>query len=182
MTLLLDVSRFRSGTDHLDRTYEPSAFAIPADDFRLTAPAHLVADLTKDAKKFRLTGRLTSALELGCSRCLEPFTIPIDAALDVLYLPEGAAAPGGGHREDDDDEEVAEDDFGVSYYKDDEIDLGELMREQFYLALPMKPLCNADCQGLCPTCGINRNRDTCGCTNTWVDPRMDALKKFRGEG
>ena len=48
---------------------------------------------------------------------------------------------------------MADEDLGVSFYKDDAIDLGEVMREQFYLALPMKPLCRPDCQGLCPICG-----------------------------
>ena len=41
----------------------------------------------------------------------------------------------------DDEVELREDDVGVSYYRDDQIDLGDMMREQFYLALPMKPLC-----------------------------------------
>ena len=54
----------------------------------------------------------------------------------------------------------------------------ELMREQFYLALPMKPLCQPDCKGLCPVCGINRNRETCTCQAEWTDPRFDALKRF----
>ena len=77
------------------------------------------------------------------------------------------------------EQEIAEDDLGVSYYKDDAIDLGEVMREQFYLALPMKPLCRETARGLCPVCGINRNRETCACQAEWVDPRLEALKKFR---
>ena len=55
--------------------------------------------------------------------------------------------------------EVEEDDLATSYYRDDQIDLNELMREQFYLALPMKPLCQDDCQGLCPQCGTNLNTE-----------------------
>jgi uncharacterized protein len=54
------------------------------------------------------------------------------------------------------------------------------MREQFYLALPMKPLCREDCKGLCPICGVNRNRETCSCRSEWVDPRMEALRKLKG--
>jgi uncharacterized protein len=53
------------------------------------------------------------------------------------------------------------------------------MREQFYLALPMKPLCRPDCQGLCPVCGKNRNVETCACQSEWVDPRMEALRRLR---
>ena len=66
----------------------------------------------------------------------------------------------------------------MSHYKDDVIDLGEVMREQFFLALPMKPLCRPDCKGLCPICGANRNRQQCECREEWVDPRLAGLKNL----
>ena len=56
------------------------------------------------------------------------------------------------------------------------LDLNELLREQFYLALPMKPLCTEDCQGICPQCGTNRNTAPCDCHPQWEDPRMAGLK------
>jgi uncharacterized protein len=117
---------------------------------------------------------VTTTLELDCSRCLEAFTVPIDAKFDVLFLPAGANTGDG-------EQEVAEEDLGVSFYKDDTIDLGEVLREQFYLALPMKPLCREDCRGLCPVCGRNRNRETCDCQTEWVDPRLDALRQLKKE-
>jgi DUF177 domain-containing protein len=170
--MLLDLSRLRSGVDTLTRRYQPSAFGLEHEDFRLVAPVDLVGEVRKDAQKVRLTGRLTTTLERECGRCLEPFTVPVDAKIDVILLPSNQNT---GEAE----QEVAEDDLGVSYYKDDVVDLGELMREQFFLALPMKPLCQEDCRGLCPVCGINRNRETCTCETTWVDPRLEALKRFK---
>ena len=98
--------------------------------------------------------------------------MPVDAALDLLFLP-GTDNVGEGERP------VEEDDLGVSFYHDDRIDLADVIREQFYLALPMKPLCRADCKGLCPTCGSNRNRETCSCRPAWVDPRLEKLKELR---
>ena len=52
---------------------------------------------------------------------------------------------------------LSEDDLDTSVYRDDQIDVNEVLREQFYLALPMKPLCRDDCAGLCPQCGTNLN-------------------------
>ncbi len=95
----------------------------------------------------------------------------------MLFLPEAGETPGAAG-DDDDEAEVREADTGVSFYKNDTIDLGEIMRDEFYLALPMKPLCRADCKGLCPVCGVNRNRETCTCREEWIDPRMEPLKKF----
>jgi len=173
--MLLDLSRLRGGVERLDRRFEPSEFSQIDGDFRVVAPVVLTGDVRKDDRKVRLTGRVQTALECACSRCLEPFTVPIDAAIDLLLLP---ASENAGDDDDDDEREVEQDDLGVSYYADDVIDLGEIVREQFYLALPMKPLCREDCQGLCPVCGVNRNRETCECEATWVDPRMEGLRSL----
>jgi uncharacterized protein len=172
--MLLDLSRFRGDVDHLDRRYQPDAFRLAGEDFRLTGPAHLVAAVRRDAQKVRLEGRLTATLELPCSRCLEPFEVPVDAALDNVFLP---AAENTGEGE----QEVGEGDLGVSFYRDDVIDLGEVMREQFFLALPMKPLCRESCQGLCPVCGVNRNHGTCAGHPEWVDPRLEPLRKLKDQ-
>lgn len=193
-----DLSRFKSGTDHIDRTYEPAAFGAESEDFRITSPVHLTADLTKSGAKFLLKGRLTATLELACSRCLEPFAVPVDASLDLTFVPAAEPVkpvaeppadatparhkktPRHGHEDVElDGTEVAEDELGLSEYSGDAIDLGQMMREQFYLALPMKPLCQPDCKGLCPVCGKNRNRETCSCESTWVDPRFEVLRNFK---
>lgn len=182
--MLLDLSRFRGTEDHLDRTYPLDAFDLKGEEFRLTAPVHLVVDVHKDGRKVRLRGRLQTTLETACGRCLDPLTVAVDTPFDLMFLPAGEPVGqvrgGGAAKDDEDGAEVAEDDLGVSFYKDDAIDLGDLMREQFILAVPMKPLCREDCAGLCPSCGVNRNRETCGCQTEWTDPRMDALRRLTG--
>jgi uncharacterized protein len=55
------------------------------------------------------------------------------------------------------------------------------MREQFYLALPMKPLCSEGCKGLCAMCGTNLNKGSCDCKREWEDPRLAALKELKRE-
>jgi len=170
--MLLDLSRFRTGTERVDRQFEPSTLAQPDDEFRILLPVTVSAELRKDGEKVRLVGRLSAMLELDCSRCLDAFPLPVESTFDTLFLP--AAANTG-----DDEHEIKDDDLGVSYYKDEVIDLGEVIREQLYLALPMKPLCRDECLGLCSVCGKNRNRDACTCQASWVDPRLEALRKLR---
>jgi uncharacterized protein len=51
-----------------------------------------------------------------------------------------------------------------------------MVREQCYLAIPMKPLCRPDCQGLCPVCGTNLNIERCQCNPQWQDPRLAVLQ------
>jgi len=172
--MLLDLRGFRGGTEEVARQYTPEAFTLTGEDFRIVAPVRLTARVSKDAQKVRLAGRVQTTLETDCGRCLEPFTVPVDAKLDLMFLPDagdGAVQVAG-------EKEVREEDTGVSFYKDDTIDLGEVMRDEFFLALPMKPLCKDDCKGLCPLCGANWNRDTCTCKAEWVDPRLAVLKKL----
>ena len=166
--LALDVAQMREGPGHLDRTI-PAA-ALPAeDDYRVVAPVVLEASTAKDKDNVRIAGRIGTTIELTCSRCLEAFAVPVDARFDLLHLP-AAEAP------DADEVELAEEDINTAFYRDGVIDLGELVHEQLYLGLPMKPLCREDCKGLCPVCGGNRNTTTCACEVHWEDPRLAVLK------
>jgi len=57
------------------------------------------------------------------------------------------------------------------------LDLGEDVRQYLILAVPQKLLCSDDCRGLCPQCGVNRNRVRCNCSTKEIDPRWEGLKK-----
>lgn len=168
--MLLDLSKLHGQREHVERTFEPGAFDPQDDDYRVAAPVELVMDVEKSgADAFRVTGRATTRLELNCSRCLDPFEVPVDATFELRYVPQ-AANVGEGERE------VEEDDLTTAFYREGALDVIEMLREQFQLALPMKPLCAEACRGLCPECGANLNRTECGCTPTWEDPRLAALK------
>ena len=122
-----------------------------------------------DGDAFRVVGGATTRLELDCGRCLEPFELPVDVHFDLRYVPHTENAGEG-------EQEVTEDDLTTAFYRDGMLDLIDLLREQFTLALPMKPLCAQACRGLCPDCGANLNRVECGCAPKWEDPRLAPLK------
>lgn len=167
--MLLDLTQIRQPETELARRYESSQFEGRDNQFRFIAPVDLRMKIHKDKERFRLVGTVSTVLELTCSRCLEPFPLPVDARFDLRYLPQADNVAGAS-------EEVEDDDLSEAFYRDDMIDLGQLMEEQFYLALPMKPLCRPDCKGLCSNCGTNLNVATCDCQVRWEDPRMAGLK------
>ncbi len=171
--MLLDLTQLRGGREHFQRTYEASAFESADDDYRIVQPVALVFDVVKKNRQFTLAGRVSTLLELQCGRCLEPFRMPVDASFDLLYLPHAENAGEG-------EVEIEDDDLSTAFYSGEVIDLGQLMREQFCLALPMKPLCSDGCHGLCPYCGANLNQVTCTCAPSWVDPRLEALRPLLG--
>lgn len=168
----LDLTRYRQPLSAFARTFRPEELAHGEEAYRIVAPVWLDLEIHKDTDRFRLVGAVRTELELPCSRCLEPFRLPIDASFTLRYLPETDMAT-------EPERELPEEELEVSFYRDDAIDLEELLREQFYLQLPMKPLCREGCLGLCPQCGTNLNTATCGCTVEWEDPRLAPLEALR---
>ena len=170
--MLLDLNKLHGTREHVERTLPPTAFQPPDPDYDVVAPVALSMDVAKvGADAFMVTGRATTRLELSCSRCVEPFDIPIDASFELRYVPQSENT-GEGERE------IADDDLVTAFYRDGMLDIIELLREQFQLALPMKPLCSDACRGLCPQCGVNLNRTECGCAPAWDDPRLAPLKSL----
>jgi uncharacterized protein len=104
-----------------------------------------------------------------CARCLEPAAVAVDADFAATFVPRGSAR--ADHAEDEPD---------VQGYAGDEIDVGDLVREQVLLGVPMTSLCRPECQGLCPQCGAELNAGPCGCGEL-VDPRWSALKGLKPE-
>lgn len=168
--MFFNLREMHGARERIDRRYPLSAFQVESgDEYVIVDTATLDLEILKDRDRYRLTGGLQTTVELVCSRCLESFRIPIDAPIDLRYLPRGENA-GEGERE------IEEEDLTTAYYRDEQIDLGQLVREQIWLAMPMKPLCREDCQGLCPVCGVNRNLGRCQCESEWGDPRLAGLK------
>jgi uncharacterized protein len=192
--MVLDISRLRTAAQDVNRQIGPEAFADLKDDFRVIGTTEVVGTVRREkGTTVILEVRVASVMEVTCGRCLEPFSVPVYADVKTRFVPpadfakvtaETAARAGGlkaanGEADDEDEAPVDEDVLGLAEYRDEKIDLGEVVREQLYLALPMKPLCQEDCKGLCPVCGGNRNRETCTCQQEWVDPRMAALKEWK---
>ena len=93
----------------------PRKWRSDGDTYEIVAPVELEFDIHKDKDKFRLVGHVRTELELSCSRCLEPYRFPVDAAFDQRYLPASEASSEA-------EREVEEDDLETSYYSDDQID------------------------------------------------------------
>lgn len=110
---------------------------------------------------FLLRGKLKGALEFTCVKCLEPTRLAVDVDVAVSYVegPEEDRAkptPPG-----DEDEDEGEGDFIT--FQDGVIDLGPEIRDEIFLAVPYSPKCEPECLGICPMCGVNRDKTPCTC-------------------
>lgn len=170
--LLLDIGQMREADARIERTYATDALRVDADLCRMAGPLHLDFTVHKNKDQFRLAGRVRTTIELSCCRCLTEYPMAVDEAFDILFLPHAETRP-------DAEVEIEDDDLSSAYYREQVIDLGQLMQEQIYLAVPMKPLCSERCRGLCPQCGINLNMGSCACTTAWEDPRLAVLRNLK---
>ena len=109
-----------------------------------------------------VTGTASAPWRAECRRCGGPVEGRVVADVLERYAPPG----------DRDRDEEAYPLVG------DELDLEPLARDAVLLGLPLAPLCDEDCRGLCPTCGANRNTETCDCAPP-ADPRWAALDVLR---
>ncbi|MCX7816331.1 MAG: DUF177 domain-containing protein [Syntrophales bacterium] len=118
-------------------------------------------------------GLISTSLIMACSRCLEAVTFPVECYFRYVITPYHQIVI---HSEE---LELSSEDLDVTYYDGETIDLETLIYEQLILEAPMRVLCRDDCQGICPTCGKNRNIEPCSCSKEKVDERFAILKKLK---
>ena len=137
-------------------------------DARITGLVHL----SKHGHDILVRGSLSGHLELACGRCLESFAAPAAIDFDLLLVPGPATASAA-------EEELSRTDLDLDYYTGEMVDLESLLREQIILMMPLKPLCDEACKGLCPHCGANLNRETCVCKTDNVHSPFAQLAKLK---
>lgn len=122
-----------------------------------------VVRVTRVQAGLLVQGTLESQLSLECVRCLEPFDLQV-----ALELEETFRLPGTGFQPE----------MPYAVEESGWLDLAPLLREQGWLAIPMKPLCKPSCKGMCPHCGVNLNIESCTCQDSDIDPRLALLKEL----
>jgi len=113
-----------------------------------------------------VTGSAVAPLTGECARCLDPLTSTTEVSFQELYR----YLPDPGEDEDDGEERFLDGDL---------LDLEPAFRDAVVLTLPLSPLCQDDCPGLCAECGAklaeagpdHRHGDK-------LDPRWGVLAKL----
>ena len=101
-----------------------------------------------------------------CDNCLVDFSRILEDEYTIIYTWDPEAF------------DFEDENFVLLYAHTREIDLKHGVRDSLLLATPMKVVCSAECKGLCPTCGVNLNEETCQCVRKRMDPRWQALKRL----
>jgi uncharacterized protein len=156
---------FTQSTEDLNRLYSGES-----KDFRFPQTLQVHTLYYRSGADLFFHGRVSGMIEGYCSRCLKSYSFPLDKEFDFVLAPEASAPKNG---------EVAAGELGLSFYRGDELNLEPLIREQVLLALPTRPLCDEDCRGLCPSCGVDLNEGDCRCATSHSDPRMAIFRDMK---
>jgi uncharacterized protein len=146
--LVFDIATLGSASARREQRVVPAPAKLGAGLVRVPEGAQLQLDvlLEEVSEGVLVTAEVSAPLAGECARCLDEFTSSTQVRFQELFVPQ----PGGTGGSD-----AAEGTGDDGYLLDgDLLDLEPALRDALVLELPLSPLCDADCQGLCSTCGV----------------------------
>jgi len=156
--MFLDVKELAVRKLRIRKSYAPGSVDYHTAEIKQVAPLEVNATAELIEGQIRISGELETKIELACARCLYS-PLPKDAK------PE--------------EEQLKSADADIGFYQGEGLFLADVLSEQVLLAVPMKAICQSDCRGLCPTCGVNLNHEECRCETHAMDARMAPLARLK---
>lgn len=145
---------------------------IESAEVEIVSPAKLRLRIEKSNEEVLIRGTVSAEIRLTCGRCLKDFTRLIESPIDVVYRP-AAELRGEEH-------ELQAGELETGFYKGDVLDIDELFVEQMLLGIPIRPLCEEACKGICPVCGTDLNVSGCQCRPSGPpESQMRGLKELK---
>jgi len=167
--MLIEIDRLPQEGLKVSKKYEFISAELLEEDAEFLNPVHTDVFIKKSGDEIFLTGVIKTCISLICCRCLSSFDFKIDSRFDLVYLPEEV---------DINNEQLDEEEAKKLFYYGRKMDLKRIIMEQLNFALPVRPLCSPDCQGICPVCGNIVKEGKCSCVVNETDPRLDKFKIF----
>lgn len=143
------------------------------------APLELDLRLESVMEGVLVTGTARARAEGECVRCLEPLGLELEADFQEMFSYPDADDRGRVKAEPADDAEGSSENEDRLFLEDGLFDLEPVLRDAVVLALPMQPVCQDDCPGLCSECGA-RLADDPDHHHDAVDIRWAALQGLAG--
>ncbi|WP_211241010.1 YceD family protein [Pseudonocardia spinosispora] len=151
------------------RTYQrtlqaPAGFGLDVIGIPENAPVTVDLRFESASEGVFVSGTAAAGVVGECARCLDPIEYPETVQLGELFAYPDTAT------------EATTDADEISRIVDDYIDTEPMIRDAVLLALPLAPLCQEDCRGLCPECGERWAELSADHSHDTMDPRWAALR------
>jgi uncharacterized protein len=170
--MFLDLNKIEPGGTEFDTDLRLDPVQGPGKERYPVSGVHVRGRVVPREGAADFEAHLRARVDVPCSRCL--VAVPWDIAGDVhLRLVREMPEPSGSEiGVEDEDAEL----FRVA---EGRLVLEEVVQEQIYLELPLKPICSEECKGLCPECGADRNTTRCDCSEHVIDSRLAPLLELK---
>jgi uncharacterized protein len=170
--MIVDLAKLEGQNNKFEFSISAGDLDMETENVKLNSDIAVSCEITKNISKTDVTGSISVATEIDCTRCLIPIEQLLEFNFEAAYLPSEELLK-------ESEAELEADDLDVDVLDADELDLREVVREQILLNLPDQLFCKEDCKGLCQKCGANLNLIDCSCKETEIDPRWAALKNIK---
>jgi uncharacterized protein len=147
---------------------ESEVLSLEDDNLSLSSPVQVNLKLTNTGGAILVEGTLKTNVRLCCCRCLKEFDQPLNLKMEEQYTRSDLLPK----RTKDEEIELKEKDFVFDIGDNNMIDLGEAIRQNILVALPIKPLCKKTCKVEAPAKEKKKS----------IDPRLAKLKSFKTLG
>lgn len=124
--------------------YDVSTSLDEEEDIDLLEPIEGLIDAVSTGNLLMVKGDFTAKVVMECVRCLKPVTAEVKFVLDEEFPVEGTPA-GFGNR---DYAEVKEVDEPSPLFEHNQLRYEDLIRQNLWLSLPLRPLCSEACKGI----------------------------------
>lgn len=158
----------------LDGQYETEYTHLVIGICPVLEPVQYHIEIKRNQQDFFVRGQVRTRVMHPCVRCLRPVEIDIKGEVEVVLL-SSAYEP----KEEEVELKTLE---NVVYYRGSEFDLLPHVQEAILLEVPDIILCQQDCAGLCPYCGLDLNEETnhqCQPDELVIDDRLAVLKQLQ---
>ena len=174
--LIINVAQLLKAEVGATRQYEVCDSIGPlSESARFTEPIRGTVRLMRTNRGVLVRANLETSVQLECSRCLEAFVEHLPIHFSEEFIPKIDVTTGRPAN-------VPHETYAFMIDEHHELDLEPAVREYGLIELPMAPLCQTNCAGLCPVCGVNRNLQPCTCVVDARDERLAVLRQLFGEG
>ncbi len=129
-------------------------------EYRFPEPLKVKGSVSDNGKSLVLRADAEGVMITNCARCMKEITVPVSFHIDENLAREDSGI---------------DDDADVILFSDTEIEIDDIVYDNFLMNVEGKYLCKEDCKGLCPECGKDLNEGECDCSKENIDPRWSAL-------
>jgi uncharacterized protein len=160
--LILDLKDFLRS----DKIYKQFIVKVNPEGLNSDKSLELVQDIDCVIDVYKTDQSIYSDIKIEykyletCARCLEQFENNVLTEVSVTIS---------------EDNDIYDEEGLTIKLIEEKVDFRDILEQSIYLSKPIRVLCDQDCKGICPKCGINKNIETCNCDDSDTDPRLDEL-------